>query len=68
MDAAGESGERAGDAEGDQLVAEGGHAHHLGHVLVVVDGEQADAQLGDVDAPGDDQRGDGAGERHQVQR
>ena len=56
MDAAGEAGERAGEAKGGKLEAIGRHAHHFGHVLIVVEGEKAGAEariehrVGDPDA------------------
>ena len=41
LDAARNTRERAGDAERDELVAIGRHAHDLRRVLVVVDGEES---------------------------
>ena len=67
MDAAGHAGQRARDAQRDELVAVGRHAHHLGRVFVVVDREQADAELGHRNAPGHQHRQRRCGQRQQVE-
>ena len=52
MDAADGAGDAGRQREGRDLVAEGRHALGLGHVLVVMDGEQAHAEARMGDPPG----------------
>jgi hypothetical protein len=68
VDAAGKPGERARETKGGELEAVGRHAHHLGDILVIVDGEQAGAEARVEYRMRDPQRGDGDGEHQQVQR
>ena len=53
VDTAGEAGERARKRKGRELEAVGRHAHHLGDLLVVVDGEEPGAEAGVVDGARD---------------
>src|SRR5690606_10866794 len=60
------AGQGAGQRKGRHLVPEGGHAHYLGYVFVVVNGEQAKAEAGVVDDERDNDGGHGGGQRQQI--
>ena len=49
MNATSHTGKRTRNGQGLQLKAVGGHALHLSHVFIVVDGKQARPQTGVVD-------------------
>ena len=68
VDAACDPGQRAGQRERRELEAIGRYAHHLGHFLVVVDGEEAGAEARAIHGVSDPDRRDGEREREQVER
>ena len=68
MDATGQPRQRTRDGKGHQLVAQSGHTHHFGHVFVVMNGEQSNAQLGRLNAPGNEEGRHRARQGHQVDR
>ena len=68
VDAAGHPGDPGREREGRELVAKGGNALDLGDVLVVVDGEQPEAQARAADGVGHAHRGHGQGQAQQIDR